>query len=477
MIRIFLLLVMMINVVAMKAQNYHAIQGSPYAGSLGVHNNPASVLMAPYKWDVTLLGVQGKSSTNLFTIYNYSLLSNPAKSQYQFNGGEKKRFASLSFNLNLLNARIALNRKTVIAFGFNIKSVSNLSTSSYNFIDTLKSTGDFFKINTPGNEYSGKITSAGWAEVYASFSRTLIDDDAKRINAGVAVKVNKGLSGAKGELHNGSFQRIGDNRYGITGSGLDYRYSSNYDQWQKNNSIYSNISNSLQYANGGISLDAGLEYIIKPNTANHFYDEDDYYDYEWKFGLSLLDAGYTQYRYGNQSRKAGAIKPGITNIQLDTKFDSTVSLAAIFNDSLATIVDNFTGIGGKFNVINPMRIVLNADRPVYNNFYINAELSFNVPGSWLQQWYTVREMNLLTVTLRWETTALGVYLPMQLTNTGRFWIGGAFKAGPLLLGIHNWANLFTKNSVQNGGGYIALIFRNLQSISKRYDKRLNCPAL
>ena len=57
-----------------KAQDYHAIHGSSYAGSLGVHNNPASILMSPYKWDVTLFGGQLKSGSNLFTIYNYSLL-------------------------------------------------------------------------------------------------------------------------------------------------------------------------------------------------------------------------------------------------------------------------------------------------------------------------------------------------------------------------------------------------------------------
>ena len=237
------------------------------------------------------------------------------------------------------------------------------------------------------------------------------------------------------------------------------------------------MRNFLQNADGGISFDAGLEYIIKPNTATSFYDEDNYYEYEWKFGLSLLDGGYTQYRYGSQSRLAGNIIPGITNVRLDDKFDSTITSLAVFNDSLATMVNNFSAFQGEFKVINPMRIVLNADRCVYKNFYINAELSLNIPGSWLKKWFTVHEINLLTVTPRWETAKFGVYLPIQVTNTNRFWIGGAFKAGPLLLGIHNWANLFTKKSIQNGGGYIALIIHNFQSISKKYDKRLNCPVL
>ena len=118
-----------------------------------------------------------------------------------------------------------------------------------------------------------------------------------------------------------------------------------------------------------------------------------------------------------------------------------------------------------------MRIVLNIDRFIYRNIYINADISINMPASLLKKWYSVHEMNLLTITPRWETSRYGFYLPIQVTNTKRFWIGGAFKAGPLLFGIHNWANLFTKNTIQNGGGYIALIIRNLAAIPKKYDRR------
>ena len=476
MIRNYFLVLMSLWGVTVKAQNYHAIQGSPYAGGLGIHNNPASRLMSPFQWDLTLIGVQAKSSTNVFTIYNYSLLSNPAKSQYQLKGGDMKRFGALSVNLNLLNAAFALNRRTVIAFGANVKSVTNLSSSKYNFIDTLGNTGDFFRINNPGNTYKARITSASWVEIYAGYSHTLIDDEAKRINAGITVKVNKGLSGARGELHEGAFRRLANNLYNISGGAVEYRYSSNYDRWKKNNSTSENLHEFIQYTEGGISFDAGFEYVIKPYVARVFKDEDDYYDYDWKIGLSLLDAGYTQYRYGLQSRYATSPKTSITNQQLDSKFDSTITSMAIFNDSAATVVDNFTAISGVFKIINPMRIVLNIDRFIYRNIYINADISINMPASLLKKWYSVHEMNLLTITPRWETSRYGFYLPIQVTNTKRFWIGGAFKAGPLLFGIHNWANLFTKNTIQNGGGYIALIIRNLAAIPKKYDRRLDCPA-
>ena len=470
-----LLLALLIKVSVVKAQDYHAIQGSVYAGSLGVHNNPASIVMCPFKWDVTLFGGQLKNRSNLFTIYNYFLFSNPANSLYYFTGGDYKRVSDLSFNLNLLNARFAIGQKSAVALGLNLKSYSNESSSSYNYYDTLKSTGDFFKINNPGNLYSAKITSSSWAEIYAGYARTIIDNNAIRLNAGITVKVNKGLSGASAKLENAGYIKTGDNRYTVTDAYLEYMYSSNYDHWQKNGAAPDNIRNFLKYTNGGISVDAGFEYIIKPQELTG-YDEDNYYDYDWKIGVSLLDAGFNQYRSGSKSAAASGVKANITNVNLDNKFDSTITSLQIFNDSLSTVANNFAGINVPFKVINPMRLVINVDRFVAKNIYINAELSINAPSAWLANWRSVKQMNLLTITPRWETRKFGVYLPLQYTNNNHFWIGGAFKAGPLLIGFHNWANIFTSNSFHNGGGYIALIIRSPQDLSKKLDKRLNCPA-
>ncbi|MBS1576356.1 MAG: hypothetical protein JST09_13715 [Bacteroidetes bacterium] len=472
-----LLVALLIKFSFAKAQDYHAIQGSCYAGSLGVHNNPASIVMCPFKWDITLVGGQLKSASNLFTIYNYSLLSNPVNSLYNFTGGYYERFSALALNLNLLNGRIALGRKSAIAFGLNLKSYSEGSSTPYNFYDTLKSSGDFFKINNPANLYSAKITSSSWAEIYATYARTIFDNEAIRLNAGLTVKVSKGLSGASGRLENAGYNPIGNNRYSVNSAYLEYVYSSNFDYWQKNESNTANLRNFLKYTNGSASVDAGFEYIIKPQELTSYPDNDNYYDYSWKIGVSLLDIGFNKYHSGNKSAVASSIKTGITNVELDNKFDSTITSLQIFNDSLSTLVNNFSVLNTGYKIINPMRLVVNVDHFVLNNFYINAELSVNVPPSWTKNWRSVRQMNLLTLTPRWEKRTFGIYLPIQYTNNNRFWIGGAFKAGPLLVGIHNWANIFTKNSMQNGGGYIALIIRSPQNIAKKLDKRLECPPL
>ncbi len=129
------------------AQNYTAINGSSYIGSLNVHNNPSAIVNSPLKWDITLVGLQDKHTTNAIKIHNYSLLSNPAKSEYAISNGRYSRYADMNVNLNLLNTRIALNRRSAIAFGANLKSYLSLKTSPYNFVDTMSRFGDIFSQN------------------------------------------------------------------------------------------------------------------------------------------------------------------------------------------------------------------------------------------------------------------------------------------------------------------------------------------
>jgi hypothetical protein len=458
------------------AQNYHAIQGSSYAGSLGVHNNPASIANTPFKWDFTLFGLQEKTSTNVVTVYNFSLLSPSGNSEYAFNSGDFSRYADLNVNLNLFNTRIALNRKSSIAFGANFRSYTNLQTGKFNFVDTIREAAHFFNLNENNTSLTERFTSSSWVELYGSYARTIYDDHAGRLNAGITLKVSRGVSGAYANL-DGRFAKTiqgSQSIYTVTAANLIYGYSSNYDRWKNSNSTNQNLNEFVTTTQAGAALDIGVEYLVKPQDPGGFSDEDNYYDYDWKFAVSLLDVGGNQYKYGLQSRTVTGIKSNLTNLAIDQKFDSGIGSLKDFNDSLATVAD-VTGVAGKFTVVNPMRLVINVDRFITGAFFVNAEVSINMPSSLMKKYLHVKELNMMTVTPRWETKKLGFYLPVQYNNRSQFWIGGAVKVGPLLLGIHNWGNVFSKTKIQNGGGYIALIFRAPGSTENKGDKRLNCP--
>ncbi len=462
---------------SVKGQNYHAIQGSPYAGGLGVHNNPASIVSAPMRWDVTLLGLQAKASTNIFKTRNYSLLSKPDKSEYYFPSGELKRQAVYNTNLNIFNARFAINRQQAFSFGANFRNYGRIRTETYDFTDTLKNVGDFLLLNINNEPIGMEFTNSGWMEIYGSYAWTVIEQDDIRLNVGGSLKLMRGFAGAHARLRDGQFTPLGGNpaQYSIDNAGVSYGYSYNMDKWNNGNSWTRNVKDFLIYTEGGAGIDLGAEFILKTQAVSDLFDDDDYFDYRWKIGVALLDLGANQYKYGRYSRNTVGVTAGVTNSTINRKFDGSITNVRKFTDTLNTIVQQMGNLNGKFRVLLPTRLVLNTDYFIQGNFFLNMEATINLSGVLGRKYFYVRDMNLLSVTPRWETRKWGVYLPLSLNTQKQFWVGGAVKAGPVLFGLHNLGFLFSKKSIPNGGFYLAITLRSWQDTRNRKDERLDCP--
>ena len=461
------------------AQGYHAIEGSPYAGAMGVANNPASILSTPYPWDITLFSMQVKNSTNAVAFSNYSYLSfHPDTIGVSWRSGDIRRFATFNYNVHLLNVRLSLGRKQAISFGANLRGYGTVRTGTANYNDSLQNMNQFFNINQ-NTTYKANMVSSSWLELYGTYSKTLWDDAYGRLNAGVTLKLMRGISGAYAQLSNGGVTRSVQDTltiYHLAAGNAKYGYSSNYDQWHTDQSTGTNLKNFLNHTQTGAAIDLGVEYLVKSQAVKVYGDDDDYFDYEWKIGVSLLDIGANRYAYGQQSRVVSGPKSSISDADLNAKFNNTGSFAQ-FNDSLATIVDNISILRGQFTIYNPARLVINVDRPLQDHFSLNADLTLNLGGSNNGTRLFTKEMTLLAMTPRWETRKLGGYLPLTVTTDGKLWVGGAVKAGPVLLGVHNWANVFSKNKVQNGGFYLAVVLRpgNGKGFKDKVDKQYSCP--
>ena len=180
--------------------------------------------------------------------------------------------------------------------------------------------------------------------------------------------------------------------------------------------------------------------------------------------------------YGSQSRSLDQFRPDISDSLLLRKTAAVKNVRA-FNDSLSSIVNNLDPLTGTFTVSNPARMVLNADRSFSKHFFINAELSVNLSVFGAHDARYINEMNLLSVTPRWESRHFGVYMPVIYNTYNQLWVGGALRAGPLLLGVHNLSSLFAQNKTQQGGGYLAFIIRPGKHAREKRDKRFDCPEL
>ncbi|HVT83866.1 MAG TPA: hypothetical protein VHD35_01620 [Chitinophagaceae bacterium] len=477
----FLILTFLLLNIILQAQNYQAINGSSYAGSLSPTNNPSSIVHVPYAWDVTLFAVQTKEATNAIKIRNYSLLKKATNAEIQFLNGSKKRLAYADQNIHLLNARISINSKVAVAFGVNIRSYEFLQTTRYTWRDSIGTLRDFGNANFFNTPLSGKTIGASWAEVYGTYAQTIKDDGNNVLNAGVTFKADRGLAGAYANAEGINYlTNVTNNGVGylLEEGSLQYGYSSNLDDVNNNSGFRDNVKNFMRRTFSSVSVDAGIEYIMLSGSDND-------YEYDTKIGVSLMDIGHVHFRYGNNSRLAIAGKNNISDSLLQNKFGSINSFND-FNDSLATVAMTISALGGDFFISQPTRFIVNVDQHLSDNFFINGELTVPISPAAVKNKLYLEQMNLAAVTPRWENRTFGVYLPIQFNQVKQLWIGGAFKAGPLLFGIHNWANIFSKNSMQNGGFYLAVTLRpgsshdkssrdDDQKLSRRERKKLDCP--
>ena len=439
---------------SLHAQDYRAIHGSSYAGGLGAANNPASIVHVPFKWDVSPLAVQLKQSTNLLTINNFSLLSPGGNVTVTANTGNERRFLMSNQDIKILNARIRLNEKSAIAFGASVRSYVSVKTSNLNWQDTVANVRDFMRINMSNSPLSADIRTNGWAEVYGSYARTVLENDNGILNAGITVKVNRGLAGSY-LTASGFYQAPGTvhNQPGFLLSNglLEYGYSSSLDAWDSSGTSAEQRKLFLKKTYSTIAISIGAEYIIPAESEN-------FYDYDLKVGASLLDLGFNNFQYSNNSRSAVLNRSNISDSLIQATFENLQNAGDV-PDSLQRIAGSVSGLYGNFKVFQPARLVINADKHIAGNFYINGDLTIPLSTVFGKQQLFVRDMNLFTLTPRFETRLFGFYLPASLNTEMQFWFGGALKAGPLLLGIHNWANVFSKNKSQNGGAYLAITFR------------------
>jgi len=454
----------------LSAQNYQAINGSSYAGSLAPSSNPASIVHVPYAWDITPFSVQVKQTTNAYMVKNLSLLSSPNNAEILPDNGTKKRFQFANQDIRLLNTRISLNSKAAIAFGATIRNYIYATTSRANFQDTMFSMADFMKVNTGHLPLSAEAVGSTWAELYATYAQTIIDDGDKLLNAGATIKLNRALAGGYGIAEGLSYTPTilsGIPAYLVAKGNLQYGYSANIDAINSSNTGTANRKAFLENATTGISVDMGLEYI---RLSDEDKDEGGDFAYETKIGISMMDVGRNNFKFGSRSRSGSGVRTGITDTVLENKF-SVVESFDQFNDSLATIAAAFRGLTGQFNIYQPTRMVINIDQHILHNIFLNMELTVPVIPLVRKKLRYIKDMNLLAVTPRWEFKSVGAYMPILVNNRGQVWVGGAFKAGPILMGTHNLSNLFGKNKMQAGGFYVALTIRP----GKKYDRQAHYP--
>ncbi|MDD2793268.1 MAG: hypothetical protein PHD73_08810 [Sediminibacterium sp.] len=452
------------------SQHYHALHGSSYAGAASMFNNPASPVNSVHRWDLNLFSFQLANSTNSVSIQNGRIPA-LAGASIRITPGTRERWLHQQMDLDLLNAMYKINSRTSLAGGLRIRLYDHIRTSAVNVQDSTNTLKGFLINNRKTEAMQGTGIHSGWIEGNLNFSRVFKENARGKLSGGISLQIMKNISGSFVRANKLSYQETilpGDTMYSLVDGTGSFGYSANYDATNTNAGTADNIKTVLKQSLSSIGISIGMEYLIYDQEA--VTGEGEPAPYLWKLGISLMDIGknaYTNSRYTGQFSNPDQ---SVTNQELYHKFQS-INSARSLRDSMATVFQTVTALPSQFSIAGPSRIILNADRNLGNHFYINAQLSLNLRSTFRFDQLNTRELNLISITPRWETLNWGFYLPVQYNAQGQWWMGAAFKAGPLIAGIHH-IGLLKKDPSLNGGGYIMLSIHPFRK--RNYGTRLDC---
>lgn len=426
-------------------QSYHAMNGSSYTGSISRFNNPASPVLGAYAWEVSPLSFQVSLTSNSLYLDTNS---------FRVRGGLMKHFIHGNTDINILNGMFKIGSKWAFSGGIRARSYNHYRTQPVNIVDTTTSLFSFLQDNRTTPYIGGFITHTGWLEGDLNVSRLLVSNAAGKLSAGITLQIMKGVSGAYLSLRQVTYQELvsgPDTAYVFTGGSGKFGYSSLYDPATTIDKFKDVLNQSL------LSLGAsfGIEYLHYDRKADE-NNQKNSLAYSWKLGISLLDIGANRYQFAEPSRSFADPNP-ITDAQLENTITGANNLPDLV-DSVSTLFNTVTPLTGIFTVSLPTKLVVNFDKKIKGNLFVNANVNLNLVSDASTKKLKVREFNLITLTPRWENQWLGVYLPMQITSQGEAWVGAAVKIGPLTVGVHNfeWTKSLYREPNLRGGGYLLL---------------------
>ncbi len=453
-----------------KAQQYFALHGSDYAGAPAIFNNPAANVNSRHPWDITLFNFNLGIITNAIYLNNFKFPS-ASKTEVTLIPGTHNRSLHATIDVGLLNSMYKINKKTVIGFGIRARTLNHFKTNAFGYSDTITSFHQFLKANRSNNFIDFNSRHAGWLEFDLNYGRTLFETPLRKINVGATLQIMKGISGAYASVNRLSYVesvRPFDTAYKITDGTGAYAYSANYDSWSPYYTTSGNLKQFLKNGPTALGLSIGAEFIWFKDEYNG--EENEPRQYSWKLGISIMDIGFAKFKTSEYTLNFGNPKTILEDWQISKKLQGIADAKGL-RDSLATLFDTTTALPASFKMRIPTRLVINADHDLGNHFFINAQASLNLYSSSYGKTMNVRELSLLTLTPRWETRTWGLYMPIQYITQGQLWIGGAFKAGPLIMGIHDYKLFLTKDPMINGGAYLLIQVHPFKEKARRsrYD--------
>lgn len=426
-----------------------------YAGIYSAALNPANTAFNPNNWEVSIFSIDGFFENSYAFLQNTSLqnaLRNSDKIvSVSDTSGENPPPRDAIF-LDYYDAKRKMRGVEQARVGGPSFSFRFIENNVIGLVTAVRSNVSAYKIpevlayrtisDVPLNQTIEIAPSGGqgmaWGEIGVHYSRRNTDSDIYTA-FGVTPKWLFGMEGmyARSQSDLLYTDLPADS---VSFGNADWNYALTTGNFTDNTD-----SVGLKIQGGGFGIDFGFVWAMPAGDG----DTDE--DYDWRLGVSLLDAGFM--RFGKSAEKHRI------------EFDSTIAVSnsdfppaddphdLIHDASQAFLGDSTASLQARsFTMGLPTALSVQLDVMVAPQFYVSGLIVQRVK---LMK-YSLQRPSTMAVIPRFEHRWFSFSLPLVLNDWQSLRIGVAARLGFLYLGSDNLGSFFTKKELTGGDFYVGL---------------------
>ena len=413
--------------------------GSNMAGQMGVELNPASIVAAPYRWELHLVSADLSLLNNFYLLKRQSgWVRNAIRGQDaekgSFGDRYRERPEKFIYSSDFLKypAFIWSGRRTAVGFNLSTRAEWSVSNLPWHLAKYLKEGFDYDP--QQGRDFKGNDIRFGllaWHSAGLSVARVLNSTSRSFITAGVTLNYNYCFGGAYAYMDELRYNVPADTLLIVDQLSGEYGYA--YSASGQEGSLP-----LLRNSASGFSITGGLQYFrnrreswFEPCNSRSRgrlfgYSQDKPYDY--RLGISLLDLGYL--RFGQNARvfsfeDASTEWYGIDTVRFINIAYADSSLSQQFNSSSVPQPS-----ASAFTLFLPTAVSVQLDIPVNSMIFLNLSCIQRIAFSR----YSLTRANQLAFIPRYETRRFEFALPLSFYEFFRPRLGFSVRYGILTVG-------------------------------------------
>jgi hypothetical protein len=427
---------------AILAQDMLGVANSNFAGSTGMNLNPASMMLTPYCWEVTLLTVDLSVENNYMGIIKnrISMMNDESPDVVEdkivndyYTNTDKTANAHLMIQLPSF-----IYKGDTWAFGFRPLVRTDLSVqhvpasiARFSYLGLKRAYLEGSKTKLDGLT----LGALAWMQYGFSVGTQLNRNNDRVILGAVSLNYLTAYKAAYSKIKSGTMGIPDDSTLSLNNLSGTVAHS------------FSKEFPSLKCS--GISTDIGVEYIANPGRVKYKDGKEKAMKkYDYRVGLSLIDIGFVRF---NNASNYSFTHASVTYVNpTGIKASGMDGVDSLISASVGTIPSS------QLKMAMPMAISAQFDNALSPRFYFNVSAVQRIPMPIPQ----VSRPNSVSMTIRYETPFFEVALPYSFYDYYRHRIGFAMRYRFLFAGTDKLSTFVGQNDVTGLDVYFGIKLTN-----------------